>query len=196
MLTVTVRRDINIENQRIKAGTEVARIITRLQVGTLASLLAQPYLHDVVDEPSEIDPRDPFELDLAACAESLSADEGAELIAHLIARPDVAALVSSGEVDPDATDDESQNTTPTDANPTVPPTPTDVTDDTRLETLFPESAIGTDVAGILAELNVETFGELKEYLAIDGNTLTTPNGIGPKSAERMIQICPPLATSV
>ena len=64
--------------------------------------------------------------------------------------------------------------------------------DTILEEIMDVAAIGRNVPAILAENNIETAGELKEYLAVTGRELTDFDKVGEGTANKVWETTPGL----
>lgn len=169
MLSIVAKQDINLESQRIAAGREIATVSTVIPAGTLVSLMSQSHLVHVDERPSNIDPKNPFDLDMAACAAALSDDEATELLKHLADRLDIDAIDAS------ETDD------PTD--------PVTIDDATPLADVFAAAPeIKVDAAASYAAIGITTVGQLRAYLQTDGHELDTPAGIGKPTAAKIAAI--------
>ncbi|MGB7323621.1 MAG: hypothetical protein WBD31_02030 [Rubripirellula sp.] len=169
--SIKAARSFNVEGTEFKTGDEIAAVhlFGGVQMGTLQSLMNRNDLLKMipVDGDGEVD-EDGYDDDteVEATAESETAEsETAE-------SETTEAETTEAET---ASDDEATAEVEASAEATA----VAMSDDTLLA-----DVLDADVAELYASENVETRGELVEYLA-NGNKLTTPTGIGPKTAVKV-----------
>lgn len=170
MLSVVALQDINVESKKIPAGKEIATIHTVLDPGTLISIMSQRHLAEVEPRESDLDPCDPYALDFEKFNESLSGDEASELLAILAQRDDITLPNIDGDDDAPV------------------PAADPITDETLLADILDPADFGKNVAEQFAAAEIRTVADLRAYLAIEGNTLSTPKGIGKATAEKMLTL--------
>ncbi|MEO1527986.1 MAG: hypothetical protein AAFX06_21350 [Planctomycetota bacterium] len=183
---VSAKSDFAIGEHSVPAGEEIAVILIphdACRVGTLTSILKQSHLVDV----SEADPGDlTFALGRAVAPSPSPEDAEPKDWATVVAELEVDELEKlrealstvSGDDVHDAIDDSMM--TPEGVHT--------VTADSVLADIMDVAAIGRDVPTILAENNIETAGELREWLAAeDGRSITQFKGVGPGYAAKALE---------
>ncbi|QDT08002.1 hypothetical protein K227x_64320 [Rubripirellula lacrimiformis] len=177
---VKAARPFNVEGNSIEVGSVVAAIHTfgGVDIGTLRSLLStcDRLQIECFDDDGEVE-------DDAPDADDPNSESGSDIETQSAPGSEADEAQAEAEANTESESDANADSTDeTEAEVPDDPSPQGLSDDTRLDTV-----LESDFAEKYAEENVETRGELVEWLA-NGNKLTTPNGIGPKSALKIAEI--------